>query len=313
MLSVPQSHSTGPVLGYVAQGPGYFDEEMGSSFDVSQTIAYEPNQLSPTQAYAQNHNLAPSRSVDDFGVGVYPLTPRIGAGGGGGGRFATFPVKKGQATNRDVDTPLPPPGSPTPPPSLGAPQHMQSLSFSTEISEALNISPSMNGNFATQQPEPSGTGWGEVYPQERIAFEDPAPGYDAPIYAPPPGPPPGAALPLMNPWTTRNDNGYTQGEAAPGTPGEDNNDAHLVYADEPKEPRRSNERKVRFGTVSDLEEEMDERRKQSVNYFNEYESPPATARPKVDTEEGILIPSLWPDSFVLTPHPSSSYTYRSRA
>lgn len=297
-LPGPQSQSAVPVPGYVAQGPGYRDDEdMAPSIEVSQTIPYEPSQLSPAQAYAQNNNLNPSRSVDDFGVGAssgYPLTPRIGAGGGGGGRFATFPVKnrQSQVASRDADPPPPPPppGPPsqTPPPSLGAPQHRQSLSFSTQISEALNSSPSMNGGFAAQQNRPLGTGGSEFSPHERTAYDDPAPGYDTPIYAPPPGPPPGAAPPAANPWTSRDGDGSAHQEAAPRTSGEDNDEARLAYADEPQEPRRSNDRKVRFGAVSDVEEEMEVRRKQSVDYPNEYEDPPATARPKVNTEEGML-------------------------
>ena len=314
-LSAPQSESTGPIPGYVAQGPGYRDEDVAPSFEVSPTISFEPTQLSPTQAYTQNNSLNLSRSVDDFGVGtLYPLTPRIGAGGGGGGRFATFPIKKGQAANLDADPPLPPPNPPSPtlPPSLDAPQHMQSPSFSAQISEALSNSPSMDVSFAAQQPRPSGTGWNDISPQGRTAYNDPAPGYDAPTYAPPPGPPPGAAYPVINPWINRNDDGYTHNEAVPGTSNEGSNDAHLAYGDEPKEPRRSDDRKVRFGTVSNVEEEMEARRKQSVDYFNEYESPPPTARPKVITES-VLIHHLWLGSFVLTLHPFSSYTYMSRA
>jgi hypothetical protein len=224
---------------------------------------YEPTQPSPPQTFAassQNHTgHSRDRSVDEFGVGsMGPLSPRLGMGPGGG-RFATFPVKA--TTNR--------PGAKHrgDAPSLGVGSNRKpSLSFSSQVEQALN-SP-INPNFIP--PKPGGTG-----------FDDPVPVYEAessPIYDPPPGPPPGSsAVPsvapapgappaMVNPWNEdlETEGNHTELEVPPRTSADEAGDIQLAYRSSASDlNERPPHRRVRFGSVSDVDEEMEVRRRQS--------------------------------------------------
>jgi hypothetical protein len=249
------------------QGAPQFDPYNDSSMqnsNISQPGIYDPGQPSPIQAFPSSpyQSYTYDRHVDEFGVGSSssaPLSPRLGAGPGGG-KFATFPVK---AVNRpgpnfrDDTTP-----------SLGPRiNRAPSLSFSSQVEQALVNSPTTS---SFNPPKRGGTG-----------FDDPVPVYEtvpSPTYPTPPNPPPGAAADpppahqdstMVNPWseepeTEENHNNHGEHETPPGTSGDEAGDVHLAYTSSASDvSHRATDRRVRFGAVNDVDQEMEERRRQS--------------------------------------------------
>ena len=240
-----------------------------SNINSPQPGTYEPTHPSPPQTFvapSQNHpGHSRDRSVDEFGAGsMGPLSPRLGVGPGGG-RFATFPVKA--TTNR--------PGAKhrgDAPPSLGVGSNRKpSLSFSSQVEQALN-SP-INPNFIP--PKPGGTGFDDPVP---IYEAEPSPTYDTPP-GPPPGPSaitlvgytPGAPPAMVNPWNEgheteghETEGNHAELEASPRTSADEAGDVQLAYRSSASDlNERPSHRRVRFGSVSDVDEEMEVRRRQS--------------------------------------------------
>lgn len=221
-------------------------------------------QSSPIQVFPSNphQSYTYDRNVDEFGAGSSssaPLSPRLGAGPGGG-KFATFPVK---AVNR----PGPNFRDDTTPSLNPHINRAPSLSFSSQVEQALVDSPTTSG---LNPPKRGGNG-----------FDDPVPVYEAvpsPTYPTPPGPPPGAAAEpplthldgaMVNPWseepeTEDNHNDHGEHETPPGTSGDEAGDVHLAYASSTSDNSHLvPNRRVRFGAVNDVDQEMEERRRQS--------------------------------------------------
>jgi hypothetical protein len=294
------------------QGASQFDSYNDSSMQnngISQPGAYDSSQPSPIQAFPSNsyQNYTYDRSVDEFGVGSSssaPLSPRLGAGPGGG-RFATFPVKAVNRTRpnfRDDTTP-----------SL-APHinRAPSVSFSSQVEQALTNSPTTS---TYNPPKRGGTG-----------FDDPVPVYEAtpsPTYPTPPGPPPGAIsdpLPahqdesMVNPWseepeTEETHNNHGEHETPPGTSGDETGDVHLAYMSSASDvSHRPTDRRVRFGVVNDVDQEMEERRRQSEDESGHDDLATITSMDAPD-EGSIFYPCLTSLDFMLIFLSISTYTH----
>lgn len=249
-------HSYGNPPNYLGTPQGL---ELGHFLDGpdSPSTGTGPSEPHPMSMYPPSQG---NRSVDDFGP--------MDNGNAGGGRFATFPVKntsRGYSLRDD-------------PPSLdpsGA-QHEAGQSFSMSIAEALGSSSmaTPNGQLppgaAPPMPIPRPHGMGRDIDEPAPSYDAPhSPGYDpttprAAAYAPPPGPPPGQSIP--NPWTEQqgNDRRSQYSEAS------DSGDVQLAYMadagpdhthDDVSRPslEASSVKQVRFGDVSDVEEELERR------------------------------------------------------
>jgi hypothetical protein len=165
------------------------------------------------------------RSVDDFGVNPNTLS---GHGDSADGRFATYPgnsrpggIHGGYTLHDD-------------PPSLGAP-HEADGSFSSSVANALGPS--------QQQPD---TGVGRLG-----SVHKPVPNYDAPMYTPPQGP---------SNWNAT----HTKGK--PSNASQDDvmlaytaMDDHQRELDHQHLPGPDDDRHVRFGAVSDVDQEIERR------------------------------------------------------
>ncbi|KAF9027124.1 hypothetical protein BDZ89DRAFT_987496 [Hymenopellis radicata] len=170
-----------------------------------------------------------NRAVDDFG-----LMNKSEASTFNAGRFATFPVNTPQRGYTLTDGP----------PSLSPHHQPEQSDFASSIAEALN-SPGLNG-------------------PGRISIDDPVPSYESHsqhVYAPPPGPPPGAALPVQREDSWR----------LSATPSEDIGLAYMATpADEeaPGHSRQDSKGMVRFGSVRDIDVEMQKRHSEEDQYYS---------------------------------------------
>lgn len=232
-----------------ALGSGYFlDGPSESSLATIATTPSSPRYTQEMPPYPQIDS-GSSRTVDDFG-----MRSNLNGGFGkdsssvGGGRFATFPVKNEPRgyTLRDER-----------PPSLNT-RHEVEPSFASSVAEAL----SARSTSSFKGPLPS---------QNRVSEDEPAPLYqleEGPNYHPPAGPPPGAAPAVLSPWLHdgNGNNGPPHGHERPASFLED--DAQLAYMTNTEDeghshgqddPGRSDSRHLRFGGVSDIDEELDRR------------------------------------------------------
>lgn len=191
-----------------------------------------------------------NRAVDDFG-----LINKAEASNTNGGRFATFPVNTPQRKYTLTDGP----------PSLSPNHQPEQSDFAYSIAEALK-SPGMNG-------------------PGRISIDEPAPSYESHsqhVYAPPLGPPPGAALPVQREDSWR----------LSASPSED--DVGLAYMTSPADEeahehsRQDSESKgmVRFGSVRDIDDEMQKR------HSEEHQSSPDRAE---QSPRRVPPPSMSPE------------------
>ncbi|KAF5367286.1 hypothetical protein D9615_010459 [Tricholomella constricta] len=183
---------------------------------------------SPTQPgapyYSQLQN--EPRSVDDFGV--HPPGPIDQPGPGSGGRFATFPVKNrpsGLAGYTLSDPPV----------------RQESESFSSSVAQALSSSQSPPATVPQAQQ-----GFGE-FGRPDVSYEV----SHAATYAPPQGPPPGAAT-QPRPGTAWNTSLHHEERHAPS-----DEEGGLAYMTNPDDDAAS--RHVRFGEVNDVDDELDRR------------------------------------------------------
>lgn len=166
------------------------------------------------------HEPVPPRSVDDFGVN---MSPSPAFPNGPDGRFATFPEKRPGGIHGGYalrDNP----------PSLGA-SHEASGSFSSSVADTLG---------PLRQASTTSTHLGSI--------REPAPNYDAPTYEP---------LRGQSSWSAT----HTQGNPSNASQG----DAVLAYTAmeehqiEGHGQGLDDDRHVRFGQVSDVDEEIERR------------------------------------------------------
>lgn len=272
-----QSASTVPQLSYPgSQAPGPY-------FDAPPDGPPQPQTLGHTN----------TRSVDDFGAVSGPLG--VVSGGPASGRFATFPVKNARGGAGGVGSTS---GSGF---SLRDDPVGAGPSFESTVAEAMGGEGGGPGPRYTESGDggrggggygqgPSGNGYGGVGQTMGSGM----PSYEVahtPMYAPPPGPPPGARMPMVGAW----------GEGAGGGAGlavdggmqggdrrvsQSSGEMQLAYMEGPghspvplhfSERRgaegtggsyeesegdghdQEGERHVRFGGVSDVDEEMERR------------------------------------------------------
>lgn len=275
--------------------PQFDGNNGGSIWNSPQSNISEPDQRSPSQLFAastQNQNYTQSQSVDDFGVpSLGQLSPRLGVGAGGG-RFATFPLKAANLPSANVrdDAPL----------SLGTgySNRTASLSFSSQVEQALS-SPvhSSLGNvnkINSNRLTPGGTG-----------FDDPVPVYEATPslkYSASPGPPPGepgvplpdpppvAGSHMMDPWTEGQGAEHTHDsheelETPPRTSADEAGDVHLAYMSSASDfYHGAPDRRVKFGAVSDMDQEMMDRRQNKEDIGNEEQATP----PREEIDEASI-------------------------
>lgn len=242
---------------YLAAPPGpgfgsYFDSANSTpNANIPQANSYEQGQFSPAQEHAI---MSVNHGVDEFGVGsssMAPLSPRLGIStGAGGGKFATFPIKPSNRTGIQLRDEAPP--------SLGHTTRNPSLSFSSQIAEALNVpgKPSYGNMDAVNQNN------ARVFEDfsnstEPPGFDDPVPIYQATtpsIYGTPPAGPPNPAPTLMNPW---NDDGSEvhNGETPPRTSVDESGDTQLAYMSSTSDlSHRAQDRHGRFSAMNDVEQ-----------------------------------------------------------
>ena len=271
---------TSPSISVSYSGTSRMDGYNGGPMtNVPEASVPEPVPLSPAQMFvASTQNQNQTRTVDDFGVpSSGPLNSRPG-GGPVGARFATFPVKSNRAggnIREDV------------PPSLGNVNNNRamSMSFSSQVEQALSSPAKTSFNIGgSTELKPGGNG-----------FDDPVPVYEAlptETYAPPPGPPPGpSASELVNPWTEEPEEDHKDRglpDVPPGTSAEETIDVHLAYTSSTSDlsHRAASDRRVRFGPVSDVEQEMEERRRRSEESNGSGDQVAATSHEGFD--EGMI-------------------------
>ncbi|KAF8999065.1 Eisosome component PIL1-domain-containing protein [Cyathus striatus] len=226
-----------------------------------QSISINTN---PEYSLGEPRSSFPERTLDDFGV-ISSTSSRIGeVSATPGGRFATFPVKArpvGSGGNgyslRDD------------PPSLSA-RNEHGKSLSETITEALETSGSGRG----QESRTTGISSG------RFSVDGPAPAYEpfTNIGSEPAPLPPGAAPParsvveMTNPWAGSQQRPETQNNRVSTS---SDHDALLAYMTSPEDPPQQlpvqhmhsiqeslsehPERHVRFGNVSDVDDELEKR------------------------------------------------------
>ncbi|KAG6909753.1 hypothetical protein DXG01_015469 [Tephrocybe rancida] len=227
-----QPQQTGDTHSYLPApqglGTGQFYEQGGSP-----ALGAPPHQQHPQQIpqisqtpqlnapyQPEEHTAPPLHSVDDFGVNT--ASPGIidQPNQGSGGRFATFPVK-----NRGY--------------SLSDPQaapNRESDSFSSSVAQALSSSQS-----------PPGT-----VPQPTFSY-DVAPAQQQ--YAPPQGPPPGAAV---QSGPTGHLGLHHEERNVPS-----DDEGGLAYMASEDDHHDDGSRHVRFGQVQDVDDELERRGRQA--------------------------------------------------
>lgn len=270
-------------------GTGNFLDQSNMGTPGSPTHPQYASQTMPHYPQIESYEPVPQRSVDDFGVNQSPSDP---PGIGGAGRFATFPVKNrapgGSGFSLRDD-----------PPSLNA-HHEVGDSFSSSIAEAL-------GTSQQQQQQH------EAPP--RVSFDRSAPVYEnTPTYSPPQGPPPGAYTGSMQDWNAnpQNQGGMylppTQGHPGRHSPNQPEDDALLAYMTTPGDdhnidqiphPGEHDEGKhVRFGRVSDVDEEIDRR---GGPYQPSNADPPQYAQQSQNQNRRSIDSGMSPDSYPPAP------------
>jgi len=205
------------------EGPPYLPapQDMGGHFlgapetsSIGPGSSYQPSPHQPAPFYPQPQSNEVPRTVDDFGVNT--SSGPINLAAGGGGRFATFPVK-----NRNAGI--------TGPPSLNN-RHESGPSLSSSIEEALG----------SPNPVPGGP--------PRGSFDNPMPPqYMAHPSTHAPPAPLGAAGPA-NPWT---EGGHSDRRNAQIS----EEDAQLAYLTDPVDHENQYDhgsKHVRFGEVHDV-------------------------------------------------------------
>ncbi|KAF9457410.1 hypothetical protein BDZ94DRAFT_1202761 [Collybia nuda] len=234
-------------------GTGHFLDQPNMSAPGSPTQPQYATQTMPHYPQIEQHESVPQRSVDDFGVNQGPSSPIDPPGPGGAGRFATFPVKtrtpggSGFALRDD-------------PPSLNSHQEVGD-SFSSSVAEALG----------TSQPHQ------QYESPPRVSLDRPAPLYEnAPMYSPPQGPPPGAYTGSIQDYNTSPPSqgglypASHTGQTGRHSPNDTDDDPVLAYMttphddhdndiDQPHPGGHDVGKHVRFGRVSDVDEEIDRR------------------------------------------------------
>ncbi|KIK54382.1 hypothetical protein GYMLUDRAFT_264655 [Collybiopsis luxurians FD-317 M1] len=260
----PKNDFLGPTQGF---GTGHFldasemSTNMGSANMGSANMGsgIPPSPISPNNYSYQEA----SRSTEEFGMGS-PTSPI-------GSRYATFPA----STNATATFPASPNGTGTFPANTNttgafpvSPSATGTFPVSTNTTGTFPASTNMTGYALHDGPTPSvGFGEGEDSFSSSVAaaldarqsFDEPAPSYET-HQAHLPGPPAGAALPVMmpSPWDTDHNRLSTYSE-----------DVGLAYMNPSQEDvsaaqgrSRPTSREVHFGQVSDIDTEMNRRQEQ---------------------------------------------------
>lgn len=205
----------------------------------------QQQQYSPAQAYAASSSSpawSQNQSIDDFGVSLGAPsgsmganTPRLGAGGG---RFATFPVK----TRADA------------PPSLAVhSQRQPSLSFSSQVAEALSASANNSTTNVTLHANRSVDDAANYSVEESLPIYEPfgqsSLAAAAASYAS--GPP-------ANPWNDEPRapvNHTSNPNLDADAPGDEARSAYAGTSPAPDKGQGAGH--VRYGSVSDIDEAME--------------------------------------------------------